>query len=178
MLLNFIGSSDFHLHLIKVTPSTMLLILCIEEANDGQWSIDEVTEKLRQSGGDNWKVEFKEVVNLEEKIFEENVCDKTPEEYVDYAARHDLTFLTPSGHQIRCKVNVGYIPCSGKNKFFRLAGISTSSDSQYTREKMKVMISCLGNNPFFKVSLRRLRPISGIKLDCILSNGYWIGRNK
>ena len=83
----------------------MLLILCIEEANDGQWSIDEVTEKLRQSGGDNWKVVFKEVVNLEEKIFEENVCDKTPEEYVDYAARHDLTFLTPSGHQIRFKVN-------------------------------------------------------------------------
>ena len=94
----------------------MLLILCIEEANDGQWSIEEVTEKLRQSGGDNWKVVFKEVVNLEEKIFEENVCDKTPEEYVDYAARHDLTFLTPSGHQIRFKVNFRCIPRSCENK--------------------------------------------------------------
>ena len=94
----------------------MLLIRCIEEANDGQWSIDEVTEKLRPSDGDNWKVVFKEVVNLEEKIFEENVCDKTPEEYVDYAARHDLTFLTPSGHQIRFKVNFRCIPRSCENK--------------------------------------------------------------
>lgn len=101
----------------------MLLILSVEEADEGKWSIDEVTEKLRPSDGDNWNVVFKEVVNLEEKIFEENVCDKTPEEYVDYAARHDLTFLTPSGHQIRCKVNVTYIPCSGEKKFFSLAGI-------------------------------------------------------
>ena len=100
----------------------MLLILFIEEANDKQWSIDEVTGKLRPSDGDNWKVVFKEVVNLEEKIFEENVCDKAPEEYVAYAARHDLTFLTPSGHQNRFEVNVRYIPCSGENKFFRLPG--------------------------------------------------------
>lgn len=102
----------------------------LEEASDGQWSIDEVTEKLQPSDGDNWNVVFKEVVNLEEKIFEENICDKTPEEYVDYAARHDLTFLTPSGHQIRCKVNFSCIPCSGEKKVFRLAGIWTLTSAR------------------------------------------------
>ena len=75
------------------------------EVTERNWSIDEITEKLGSpTDGVFWNVAFKEVANLDEKMLEENVCDKTPEEYVDYAARHDLSFLTPSGHQLRFKV--------------------------------------------------------------------------
>lgn len=75
------------------------------EVTERHWSIDEIKEKLGSpTDGVYWNVAFKEVANLDEKILEENVCDKTPEEYVDYAARHDLSFLTPSGHQLRFKV--------------------------------------------------------------------------
>lgn len=36
--------------------------------------------------------------------FENYFYESTPKEYRDYAARYDLTFLTPCSHQLRCKV--------------------------------------------------------------------------
>ncbi|KAL9958476.1 hypothetical protein ACROYT_G035492 [Oculina patagonica] len=72
------------------------------EADEREWSIDEATKKLQTSGeGNYWKVAFKEGVDLDEKVLEENSREKTNEEFI---ARYDLTYLTPCSHQIRCKV--------------------------------------------------------------------------
>lgn len=73
-----------------------------EEVTEGEWSIDEVTAKLQSSEAENyWKVAFKEGVNLDEKILEGNLCETTTE---DFKVRYDLTYSTPCGHQVRCKV--------------------------------------------------------------------------
>ena len=37
--------------------------------------------------------------------------EKTPEEFEDYSSRYDLTFLTPSGHEVRFKVRFMNICC-------------------------------------------------------------------
>ena len=73
-----------------------------EEAAEREWTIDEATQRFQSSGEeDYWRTAFNQGVNLDEKILEGNACKKTPE---DFIARHDLTFLTPDGHEIRCKV--------------------------------------------------------------------------
>ncbi|KAJ7369998.1 hypothetical protein OS493_034944 [Desmophyllum pertusum] len=73
-----------------------------DEADDGEWSIDEATQKFQYSAeGNYWKVGFKEGAILDEINLEENSCEKTPE---DFIARYDLSYLTPCAHRIRCKV--------------------------------------------------------------------------
>ena len=56
--------------------------------------------------GNYWKVTFQEGVNFIEDIFSGYYHDKTSKEYLDYAARYDLTFLTPCSRQVRCKVSL------------------------------------------------------------------------
>ena len=58
------------------------------------------------SEGHFWKMSFNAGVNVDEKILEENFCQKTPEEVMDYAARYDLEYLTPCGNEIRFKVSI------------------------------------------------------------------------
>ena len=73
-----------------------------DEADEGEWSIDQAREKFQSSNGENyWKVAFNGGVNFDERILDEIFCEKTPE---DYIARYDLTYLVPFGHEIRCKV--------------------------------------------------------------------------
>ena len=73
-----------------------------EEADDGEWTIEEVIEKFQQSReGILWRTALNQGVHLDETFFEEHVARKTSEEYI---ARYDLTYLTPGAHEIRCKV--------------------------------------------------------------------------
>ena len=61
-----------------------------------------------QPSGDGkyWKISFQEGVDVIEDIFKGSYYVNTPEEYLEYAARYDLTFLTPCNREIRCKVRV------------------------------------------------------------------------
>ena len=82
--------------------SSYFFFFLVEEVTEGEWSIDEVTAKLQSSEAENyWKVAFKEGVNLHEKILEGHLCETTTE---DFKVRYDLTYSTPCGHQVRCKV--------------------------------------------------------------------------
>ena len=88
--------------IMSFTVLKNVLLPSIEEANEGEWSIDEATKKLQSpEEGNDWKVIFKEGVDLDEKILEGNSYEKTSE---DYIARYDLTYVTPCWHEIRCKV--------------------------------------------------------------------------
>ena len=77
-----------------------------EEAEEGEWTIEDVRKRFQlNNGGSLWRTSFKEGVDVDKKILERiSDCESTPEEYVDYAARYDLAFLTPRGNQIRFKV--------------------------------------------------------------------------
>ena len=90
-------------YLCTFTTAELTLILSvIEEAEEGEWTIDEATEKFQSSGeGSYWRTAFNQGVTLDENIFQDYACNKTSEEYI---ARHDLTYLTPCGHELRCKV--------------------------------------------------------------------------
>ena len=80
----------------------------IEEAEKREWTINEATKRSQiQNEGHFWRTAFKKEVNLDEKILEGIAWDKTPEEYVDYVARYDLTFLTLCGSQIRFNSKIG-----------------------------------------------------------------------
>lgn len=77
--------------------------MSIEEAHEGEWSIDEAVKKLQSSdeGNPDWKVTFKEGVDLEEKALEGTSYEKTSEDFIE---RYDLTYVTPCCNEIRCKV--------------------------------------------------------------------------
>ena len=78
----------------------------IEEAAKGEWSIEEATAKFQSSvEGNYWKAAFKEGVDFVKDIFKGHYCEETPEEYTEYVARYDLTYLSPCGYQLRCKVS-------------------------------------------------------------------------
>ena len=71
------------------------------------WTLDEASENLavplRRTKGNNekpqWETAFKEGVTFDEK----NNLGKFLKKPV-YDTRHDLSFLTPSGRPVRCKV--------------------------------------------------------------------------
>ena len=91
---------------LKVLPKEALLSVT-EDIEKEEWSIDDATEMFQSSEeGNYWKVTFQEGVNFIEDIFSGYYHDKTPKEYLDYAARYDLTFLTPCSSQVRCKVSL------------------------------------------------------------------------
>ena len=91
---------------LKVLPKEALLSVT-EDIEREEWSIDDATEMFQSSEeGNYWKVTFQEGVNFIEDIFSGYYHDKTPKEYLDYAARYDLTFLTPCSRQVRCKVSL------------------------------------------------------------------------
>ncbi|XP_022800252.1 uncharacterized protein LOC111338099 [Stylophora pistillata] len=76
-----------------------------EDIEKGDWSIDDASAMFQSSEeGNHWRVAFQEGVNFIEDIFRGYYYDNTPKEYLDYAARYDLTFLTPCSRQVRCKV--------------------------------------------------------------------------
>ena len=80
----------------------IVLLSSIEEADEGEWSIDEAMKKLQSpEEGNLWKVTFKEGVDLDEKLLEGASYEKASE---DFIARYDLTYVTPCWHEIRCKV--------------------------------------------------------------------------
>lgn len=80
--------------------------MSIEEAHEGEWSIDEAMKELQSPGEErHWKVTFKEGVDLEEKALEGISYEKTSE---DFIARYDLTYVTPCCNEIRCKVRTTY----------------------------------------------------------------------
>ena len=96
-------NNDFHglKHMLKEA-----LLSIIEDIEKEEWSIDDATAMFQSSeDGNYWKVTFQEGVNFIEDIFRGYYYDNTPKEYLDYAARYDLTFLTPCSRQMRCKVS-------------------------------------------------------------------------
>ncbi|PFX13629.1 putative serine/threonine-protein kinase pats1, partial [Stylophora pistillata] len=77
----------------------------IRGPSEGEWSIDDAATRFQYSAdGNYWKVAFQEGVDFMADSFENYFYESTPKEYRDYAARYDLTFLTPCSHQLRCKV--------------------------------------------------------------------------
>ena len=93
-----VNSVEFKVRLLELVG---FYLFGTEEAAEREWTIDEATQRFQSSDEDYWRTAFNQGVNLDEKILEGNACKKTPE---DFIARHDLTFLTPDGHEIRCKV--------------------------------------------------------------------------
>lgn len=80
------------------------LLFFLENVSEGDWTVDEVTEKLQSSDErSNWKMTFREGADLNERIFKENNY-KEANENVPFKARYDLTYLTPSRRQLRFKV--------------------------------------------------------------------------
>ena len=74
---------------LKVLPKEALLSVT-EDIEREEWSIDDATEMFQSSEeGNYWKVTFQEGVNFIEDIFSGYYHDKTPKEYLDYAARYD-----------------------------------------------------------------------------------------
>ena len=77
-----------------------------EEAAEGEWCIEGANAKLGPSAEANsWRVAFKEGVDFVEDIFKRNYYEETPEECSEYGTRYDLTYVSPCGHQLRCKVS-------------------------------------------------------------------------
>lgn len=86
----------------------------VEEADRGRWGIDEATNKFKPSLVANlWKTALKSGVKLDGKVLERHICDKTPDEYVDYAARYELAFVTPCSYHVKCKVRfkIRFVNC-------------------------------------------------------------------
>lgn len=76
-----------------------------EEASEREWSINEATGKFQPSAEKKyWRVAFNEGVDFVEDIFKGNF-EKGSEENTEYVARYDLTYLSPGGYQLRCKVS-------------------------------------------------------------------------
>ena len=91
--------------LLKLTLKEALLSVTVDIEKE-EWSVDDAATMFQSSeDGNYWKVAFQEGVNFIEDIFRGYYYDNTPKEYVDYAARYDLTFLTPCSRQVRCKVS-------------------------------------------------------------------------
>ena len=92
--------------LIAIAESIKLSLSAFtEEALGRQWSIDEATGKFQPSAKTNyWRVAFIEGVKFGEDIFKGNF-EKGSEENTEYVTRYDLTYLSPGGFQLRCKVS-------------------------------------------------------------------------
>ena len=57
----------------------------------------------------NWKTAFRAKLDFDEGMFKENnykIYENDP-----YIARYDLVYLTPSNHQLKCKVIIQRISC-------------------------------------------------------------------
>ena len=79
------------------------LLYFLENVSEEDWTVNEVTEKLQSSDErSNWKMAFREGVDLDERTFKENRYRE--DENIPFKARYDLTYLTPSRCQLRCKV--------------------------------------------------------------------------
>ncbi|PFX25863.1 hypothetical protein AWC38_SpisGene9466 [Stylophora pistillata] len=110
-----------------------------EEVTEGEWSIDEATRKLQSSEAENyWKVAFEEGLNLDEKILEGHLCKTTTE---DFKVRYDFTYLTPCGHQVRCKKKSWVLP--GK----AVASIQPQGPSVGSESDMLQVPFAQGGNP-------------------------------
>ncbi|KAJ7323742.1 Far upstream element-binding protein 3 [Desmophyllum pertusum] len=72
---------------------------------DEVWNIGEVVDKLQNTARgkkSDWRIAFKEGVEIDKKVLQETFSSQPAEE--DYRERYDLSFLTPQGRSIRCKV--------------------------------------------------------------------------
>ena len=73
---------------------------------DEIWNITEAVDKLQTSASGkkkDWRVAFKEGVQIDRKVLHETFTAQPVEE--SYTARYDLSFITPQGRSIRCKVS-------------------------------------------------------------------------
>lgn len=71
------------------------------------WSVTEAVPKIQKGRKSDWRIAFKEGVQIDKKVLQETFNTQPAEDDL-YSARYDLSFLTPRGRSIRCKV--GYIP--------------------------------------------------------------------
>ncbi|KAL9950375.1 hypothetical protein ACROYT_G042863 [Oculina patagonica] len=82
---------------------------------DEVWNIKEAVDKLQKSASgkkSEWRVAFKEGVQIDKKVLQETFSAQPAEE--NYTARYDLSFLTPQGRSIRCKVWVANKDVQGR----------------------------------------------------------------
>ena len=63
--------------------------------------VDKLQNTARGKKSD-WRIAFKEGVEIDKKVLQETFSSQPAEE--DYRERYDLSFLTPQGRSIRCKV--------------------------------------------------------------------------
>ena len=62
--------------------------------------------KIQKGRKSDWRIAFKEGVQIDKNVLQETFSTQ-PAEDDFFAARYDLSFLTPRGRSIRCKV--GYV---------------------------------------------------------------------
>lgn len=71
-----------------------------DEADVGEtWDIQEAVDKLKKR---DWRLAFKEGVLISKHLLQETFGSPKTDE--DYTSRYDLTFITPQGRSLRCKV--------------------------------------------------------------------------
>lgn len=70
------------------------------------WNLTEVVAKIQKGRKSDWRIAFKEGIQIDKKVLQETFNTQPAEDDL-YAARYDLSFLTPRGRSIRCKV--GYV---------------------------------------------------------------------
>ena len=100
--------------------------------------------------GNYWKVTFQEGVNFIEDIFSGYYHDKTPKEYLDYAARYDLTFLTPCSRQVRCKVSLFTIAINVIGACFYNSRYLNGPEAR--NQSLKNSEADSGSSPFFSLA--------------------------
>lgn len=64
------------------------------------WDIQEAVDKLKKR---DWRLAFKEGVLISKHLLQETFGSPKTDE--DYTSRYDLTFITPQGRSLRCKVS-------------------------------------------------------------------------
>ena len=135
---------------LKVLPKEALLSVT-EDIEREEWSIDDATAMFQSSEeGNYWKVTFQEGVNFIEDIFSGYYHDKTPKEYLDYAARYDLTFLTPCSRQVRCKVSLFTIAINVIGACFYNSQYLNGPEAR--NQSLKNSEADSGSSPFFSLA--------------------------
>lgn len=64
------------------------------------WDIQEVLDKLKKR---NWRLAFKGGVLVSKHSLQETFG--SPKTDKDYISRYDLSFISPQGRSVRCKVS-------------------------------------------------------------------------
>ena len=69
------------------------------------WNIAQAVGKIQKGRKSDWRLAFKEGVQIDKEVLQETFSTKPAEDDL-YVARYDLSFLTPQSTSVRCKVTL------------------------------------------------------------------------